>query len=207
MCGNCLKNATDCVYDVATSKQESKTQLRDGESSQHGVKRRREMSRPIDSDMEESHSSVGEMKEFSGGDGGGGTVRPPRQGSQAIEARLDKLTNMIEKLSKVNGRLSIEEMNRQLRSIHQDVESRKESNEITKHHGEKRGSQSQPSSPKRTTDSSGDEFPVPSGNATDLVDPIGSLNLGHLSLEDGGKSRCDLSLLSTAAFQAATTCS
>jgi hypothetical protein len=45
-------------------------------------------------------------------------------------------------------------------------------------------------SPRRVTaESSGDEFPIPSGQATDLVDPVGSLNLGHLSLEDGGRSR------------------
>ena len=44
--------------------------------------------------------------------------------------------------------------------------------------------------PRRAAaDSSGDEFPIPSGHATDLVDPVGSLNLGHLSLEDGGRSR------------------
>lgn len=49
---------------------------------------------------------------------------------------------------------------------------------------------SRPASPRRVAaESSGDEFPIPSGQATDLVDPVGSLNLGHLSLEDGGRSR------------------
>lgn len=47
-----------------------------------------------------------------------------------------------------------------------------------------------PVSPTRATvEPTGDEFPIPSGQAHDLVDPIGSLNLGHLSLEDGGRSR------------------
>ena len=50
------------------------------------------------------------------------------------------------------------------------------------------GSDNNPhSEARRAADSSGDEFPIPSGPATDLVDPV--LNLGHLSLEDGGKSR------------------
>lgn len=45
-------------------------------------------------------------------------------------------------------------------------------------------------SPRRfAIDSSGDEFPIPSGQATDLVDPVGTLNIGHLSLDDGGSSR------------------
>jgi hypothetical protein len=49
---------------------------------------------------------------------------------------------------------------------------------------------SRQSSPRRAAaESSGDEFPIPSGQATDLVDPVGSLNLGHLSLDDGGRSR------------------
>lgn len=49
---------------------------------------------------------------------------------------------------------------------------------------------SRQSSPRRApAESSNDEFPIPSGQATDLVDPVGSLNLGHLSLEDGGRSR------------------
>jgi len=41
------------------------------------------------------------------------------------------------------------------------------------------------------TESSDEEFPIPSGQMTDLVDPVGSLPLGHLSLssEDGGTSR------------------
>lgn len=184
-----MKNGTECVYDTAAPKKDDRAQHRDRDSSQHGIKRRREMSRQVDSDMEEAQSSVGELKDFASVHGAAGFAPPPRRGSQAIEARLDKLTNMIEKLSKANGSLSVEEMNRQLRTIHQDVESRNASNNGNNSHGDGTASQSRPSTPKRTTDSSGDEFPVPSGNATDLVDPIGSLNLGHLSLEDGGKSR------------------
>jgi TolA-binding protein len=184
-----VKTGAECVYDPMAVKKDDKAQLRDRDSPQHGVKRRREMSRPIDSDMEEAQSSVGGLKDFAAGHGAAAAAQQPRRGSQAIEARLDKLTNMIEKLSKANGSLSVEEMNRQLHAIHRDVEKRNASKNSTNNHGERTASHSRPSSPKKTADSSGDEFPVPSGNATDLVDPIGSLNLGHLSIEDGGKSR------------------
>lgn len=111
-----------------------------------------------------------------------------RRGSQAIEARLDKLTNMIESLSKAKGSLPVKEMSRQLQTISRDVDVR-----TTREHlaatsqisTPAKKSSSRATSPRRTGDSSGDEFPVPAGNAADPVDPIGSLNLGHLSLEDG----------------------
>lgn len=38
-------------------------------------------------------------------------------------------------------------------------------------------------------DSGSDEFPIPAGLETDLVDPVGTLNLGHLSLDECGKSQ------------------
>jgi hypothetical protein len=51
---------------------------------------------------------------------------------------------------------------------------------------------SRPLGPWRgATESSDEDFPILSGQMTDLVDPVGSLPLGHLSLslEDGGTSR------------------
>jgi hypothetical protein len=135
--------------------------------------------------MEESQSFMAGWKDNRGN-------QDSRSGSQAIEARLDKLANMIERLSKANGSLSVEEMSRQLRMMNQDIDLRTTSksapfagNGLTP----KNAPGSRAASPRRTTDSSGDEFPIPAGKATDLVDPIGNLNLGHLSLEDGGKSR------------------
>ena len=108
-------------------------------------------------------------------------------GPQAIAAQLNKLTNMIENLSKAKGPLPVEEMSRQLRAISQDVNqqasfgSRKALSQTS---SSNRMYNSRDSSPRRAGELSGDEFPVPAGNATDPVDPVG-LNLGHLSLEDG----------------------
>jgi hypothetical protein len=143
------------------------------------------MSRSIEGEIDESQSFLAGWKDTRGN-------QESRSGSQAIEARLDKLTNMIERLSKANGSLSVEEMGRQLRMMNQDIDARtipKSSTPAGKGLTPKNPSGSRATSPRRNPDSSGDEFPIPSGNATDLVDPIGSLNLGHLSLEDGGKSR------------------
>ena len=50
-------------------------------------------------------------------------------------------------------------------------------------------SRSRQESPRRNMDSSNEDFPIPAGLSTDDVDPVGTLNLGHLSLQDGGRSR------------------
>lgn len=46
----------------------------------------------------------------------------------------------------------------------------------------------QPDSPF-SADCSSDDFPIPNGQTTDLVDPLETSNLGHMSLGDGGRSR------------------
>lgn len=117
-------------------------------------------------------------------------------GSHAIEARLDKLTNMIESLSKAKGPLPVKEMSRQLQTISQDIDLRIPP-EAPSTPPQTTTSKTKPisraASPRRTADLSGDEFPIPAGDATDPVDPVGSINLGHLSLEDG-KSRYALDM-------------
>lgn len=105
-----------------------------------------------------------------------------KSGSQAIEARLDKLTSMIERLSKTNR--ALDQADRQLLLESAQRDSREVNGQVVKSEVHSR-----PPSPRRAAESSGDEFPIPAGHATDLVDPVGSLNLGHLSLEDGGRSR------------------
>lgn len=114
-------------------------------------------------------------------------LMPMRHGSNAIEARLDKLTSMIERLSKTKQPL--DSLERQLLSQTTGVAQSSQGN-VGKGNCKTLTSTSSPApSPRRTGDSSGDEFPIPSGRATDLVDPVGSLNLGHLSLDDSGRSR------------------
>ncbi|EAU34181.1 conserved hypothetical protein [Aspergillus terreus NIH2624] len=173
VCGNCVKNGTECVYDAPPQK-DAAGQSKNG----HGVKRRREMSRPLDDDpMEDLQSIYGHLKQ-AGSD--------QKIGSQAIEARLDKLTSMIERLSKTNQPL--DPADRQLLAQNVNLDAVKGDTRAATSHGQgvtlKRATP-RPDSPRRAADSSGDEFPIPSGHATDLVDPVGSLNLGHLSLEDG----------------------
>lgn len=195
ICGNCVKNGTECVYDAAPQKdsgtaprsqQGSGSGNTNGNGNGHGVKRRRESSRPLEDDETVGLQSVyGELKH----------EQPPQSpghkpGSQAIEARLDKLTSMIERLSKTNEpldqadkQLLLESAQRDSRPVNHPVKPDMKPDTAKAH------ADSRTASPRRMPELTGDEFPVPSGQATDLVDPVGSLNLGHLSLEDGGRSR------------------
>lgn len=107
---------------------------------------------------------------------------------RAIEARLDKLMSMIERLG--GNPHALEEAESQGVAPTGGVESAL-LEQLRQTTGTRNGQpSSRRSSPRRAAaESSSDEFPIPSGQATDIVDPVGSLNLGHLSLEDGGRSR------------------
>ncbi|GFN15989.1 putative C6 transcription factor [Aspergillus tubingensis] len=175
ICGNCVKNGTECVYDAAPQKDtESRSSI---SKNGHGVKRRRESSRPIEEDIDDIQSIYGHLKQSGASE----------QRSQAIEARLDKLTSMIERLSKTNQPPDVAGKQRLAPNV--KLEPAEGDPRLSNIAALKPTAGSRPDSPRRAAESSGDEFPIPAGHATDLVDPVGSLNLGHLSLEDGGRSR------------------
>lgn len=167
------------MFDVSSQKRED---ARDGPSrSGHGVKRRRETPRTWEDDVDELQSLYGHLRQ---------AESSPDQKSdpRAIETRLDKLMSMIERLGGTSQALEAAEKQSAASTAGMEsalMEELRQSNARNE-----RSVPSRPSSPRRAVaESSGDEFPIPSGQATDLVDPVGSLNLGHLSLEDGGKSR------------------
>lgn len=137
------------------------------------------MSRPLE---EEEADEIQSMY----GDLGRSESPSQKSGSHAIEARLDKLTSMIERLSKTNQALDQEDRQLLLESAQRD--SRQINGQSVKS-AVKSAVKSRGVSPRPAAESNSDEFPIPSGHATDLVDPVGSLNLGHLSLEEGGRSR------------------
>ncbi|KAI2720948.1 transcriptional regulator family: Fungal Specific TF [Penicillium roqueforti] len=174
ICGNCVKNNTECIYDVSSQKDDDR---RDGSPQNiHGIKRRREMPRTLEEDVDELQSLYGHLKRAES------TGEKPDP--SAIESRLDKLMSMIERLGR-NGQ-TLEDVEIQATAVEPpQLDDSRPSNSLD---GNKTPPRS--TSPRRiAAESSSDEFPIPSGQATDLVDPVGSLNLGHLSLEDGGRSR------------------
>ncbi|KAL4786343.1 hypothetical protein BJX76DRAFT_346335 [Aspergillus varians] len=166
ICGNCVKNGTECIYDPSSHQDAGLGSGRRDKDGGHGVKRRREASRQLEDDIEDLQSMYGRLRQ----------AGPSEQ--KSIESRLDKLTSMIERLSKTSQPLDPAE--------HQLLAQQNAALDISpKVESGTSNGDSIPNSPRRTVESSSDEFPIPAGHATDLVDPVGSLNLGHLSLEDG----------------------
>lgn len=170
------------MYDVSSHKREdAHTNANVPESSGrsgHGVKRRRATPRTWEEDVDELQSIYGHLRQAGSSEGN-------KSDPRAIENRLDKLMSMIEKIGGTGQPL--EDAERQA-TLGADQSFLEEVRQNSARNG--RPISSRPSSPRRmAAESSGDEFPIPSGQATDLVDPVGSLNLGHLSLDDGGRSR------------------
>lgn len=142
----------------------------------HGVKRRRQTPRTWEEDVDELQTIYGQMRQTE-------TSAGQKSNPRAIEHRLDKLMSMIDRLGSSAQAPEAAEKNAAV-----ELALLEELRQTHARNG--RAVSSRPSSPRRAAaESSGDEFPIPSGQATDLVDPVGSLNLGHLSLDDGGRSR------------------
>lgn len=130
-------------------------------------------------------------------------MEPPTEEPRTLEARLDRLTSMVEKLSRANGAQTIgsDENDETEDRSQSDIRNRARNRDVSRlsvstanKWGQRSGSiwekdLSRPSSSERPSRPPSDEFPIPTGASTDLVDPMGSLNLGHLSLQDGGRSR------------------
>ncbi|KAJ5998118.1 hypothetical protein N7499_005503 [Penicillium canescens] len=177
ICGNCVKNNTECIYDASAQRDEG---ARDTSQHTHGVKRRRENAQILEEGVDELQSIYGHLKQAE-------SSTSDKSDPRAIESRLDKLMSMIERLGGTNQ--ALEAAAEKDTTLDTKVEPTT-SNDPRPSHTHGNVALSRPASPRRiAAESSGDEFPIPSGRATDLVDPVGSLNLGHLSLEDGGRSR------------------
>ncbi|KMU92341.1 hypothetical protein CIHG_10164 [Coccidioides immitis H538.4] len=184
MCGNCLKNGSECVYDSRSLLQQN----RSSQDHHSRVKRRREPPKPAEASLAEI------LSPYAGVQGSLG-LGEQKSGSGEIAARLDRLTSMIERLSRTNAPLTPQESDPLFQGVRSLYQASEQSPTDVRRYGiaassASSRSQSRQPSPRRPSDSgSNEDFPIPAGLSTDLVDPVGTLNLGHLSLEDGGKSR------------------
>ncbi|KAJ5226490.1 hypothetical protein N7468_007715 [Penicillium chermesinum] len=180
ICGNCAKTGADCVYDTSSQKQKD---TRDTASRNQGTKRRRGTPRSWEDDVRDLQSTYGPARHTEGS-----AQSPDKSDPRAIEARLNNLMSVIERIGGTTQAYELAE--KHAKSPSATVESALLDELRQSNARSAKNASPRPSSPARAAmESSGDEFPIPSGQATDLVDPIGSLNLGHLSLEDGGRSR------------------
>lgn len=109
---------------------------------------------------------------------------------RSIEERLDFLTNMVEKLSKNNaasGEESLDELSRE-GSVFMEMYGNKNKPEKPKLRHRPLELKSRSDSLENTEESSRAESPSSTdrGATNEANDPVAALNLGHLSLQDGG---------------------
>lgn len=215
VCGNCVKARDDCVYDSNGATRSSPTSIGSTPRNfvpqyvspsdyQSGLKRRR-MSIRDTGDNGNAASWVSEGDD-SGGDLETGRARSAEQPvvtPKDIESRLDRLTAMVEELSR-DGKSRPSEF------VYGIVE--KQSNpaqahplglkEPPSHHSAGKidtdprqlSQKKEQNHPNEILSEPGhreheDNFPLPMGQQSDLVDPVSDLTLGHLSLQEGGRSR------------------
>ncbi|OAX79804.1 hypothetical protein ACJ72_05876 [Emergomyces africanus] len=185
ICGTCEKTKSECIY--SSSSLADPFQLRHhSQDNSHGIKRRREFNDPLNSDGSsvEVLSPYNILREIQRGQD---ALREQYSDSKVIAARLDQLTAVVEQWVRANGaHIQRQSQQHDAPTKHDGPELPGSLLDISPAVGTSKSTLCQTG---QATSSSGDDFPIPSGLETDLVDPVGSLNLGHLSLEDGGKSR------------------
>ena len=194
-CGNCAKSNDQCVY---STNERLNSAIGDSspEELRQGAKRRRESTYQRDGSSDFTSPS-------SNGTAGQDAADPPHPDA-SIETRLDRLTQLVEALSKNNGTAETtakgaselgmrqERANGSQPPLSPDKDRNKDVDLLGPSHSSTRKraapTGSHPGGTEPTPDSAGFEFEIPS-NASATGDPIANLNLGYLSIQDGGRTR------------------
>jgi hypothetical protein len=176
-CGNCVKNQERCEW--STDSRGSST-LPDGSPElARNIKRRK-----TDTAGEDDDGLSEEPSPASNGTKENGAV------SGGIEERLDRLTQLVEALSRGNHDEAAAHLESEF-GLRKENVSRRAPSPAT--NGEDDDSPMIPSSRRasRTLSpgNSDDAFEIPTADSVDLEDPLSKLNLGYLSVQEGGRSR------------------
>lgn len=177
VCGTCAKNGSICVYDEESRKDGATCREARGAQWPGQTQRTSEEEDPTGEHLEHLPADV----QF----GQIGSSDDKSSNMNGLVSRMDKVISAIEQLDAEgnqaaaidtdNNGTEIAPMNYSKKRI-QSVSSRPAS------------PPSQPTAPVR-----GDEYPASSGDAVDLADSMENLDLGHLILEDDGRSRLVIS--------------
>lgn len=173
MCGNCAKNSTECAYDTELHQDDARPNRT---RRANRTKRRREIGH-TEENANENLPTYETLRQTSSSNG-------QKTDLTAVEAHLAQLVSLVERLRKDNQAHESTEMQLAVSNSGVETAPMKEGNFRTESVVEESGS---PSS--AAADCSSDDFPIPKGQTTDLVDPLETSNLGHMSLGDGGRSR------------------
>ena len=177
-CGNCLKNQERCEW--STESRGSSTLADSSPELARNFKRRKTDTAGEDDDDDSSE----ELSPGSNGTKENGAV------NGGIEERLDRLTQLVEALSRGNHDeattrlesefgLRKEKVSRRAPSPANNVEDDDSPRILSSRRASRALS---PGNPDRT-------FEIPTADSADLEDPLSKLNLGYLSVQEGGRSR------------------
>ncbi|KGO46689.1 Signal recognition particle, SRP19 subunit [Penicillium expansum] len=170
VCGNCAKNSTECAYDAELQQDTTQTNRK----RTNRTKRRRD-TRHSEENADERLPTYAPSRQASSSHG-------QKTDLSAVEAHLAQLVSLVERLRKDNQAHGSTEMS--TASLRPSVETAP----MDDGNLPRKSIAAQPDSPF-SADCSSDDFPIPNGQTTDLVDPLETSNLGHMSLGDGGRSR------------------
>jgi hypothetical protein len=180
VCGNCLKTQDQCVYS-ANNRSESIANESSPEEIRRAAKRKK-------SDNYQRESSADNTSPSSNGSGGQESAATPAA-SGSIESRLDRLTQLVEALNRKNnsevGDKVLPEfgIRKEKRNSH-GFTGDKEVDELQQV-GVHDSKPSKGSQPRKASA----EFQLPSANPGESADPLENINMGYLSIQEGGRTR------------------
>ena len=180
MCTNCAKTGDECIYDTTIRSEQSAPGEPSPEQYRQGLKRPRQ-ERASRSSFSENYTSPSS----NGWDHQDHTANP----SDSIESRLDRLTTLVEALSK----RPTETESVDIEKIGSYIEQAKEKNDdklrVTGRPVARRFSTGRRPTYLTGSESENNSRRPSKVDPVDLADPTSNLNIGYLSLQDGGRSR------------------
>ena len=180
VCGNCLKSQDQCTYST-NNRSGSIANESSPEETRRAAKRKK-------TDNYQRESSADNTSPSSNGSGGQESAATPAT-SGSIESRLDRLTQLVEALNRNNNP---EASNKALPEFGIRKEKRnghgftgdKEVDEL-RQLGAHDSRPSKGSRPRKATA----EFQLPSASSGESADPLENINMGYLSIQEGGRTR------------------
>jgi hypothetical protein len=180
VCGNCGKTQDGCVY-TTNNRSGSFVTESSPEDARQGAKRKK-------TDTYQRESSADNTSPSSNGSGGPELAATPAT-NVSIESRLDRLTQLVEALNKNNGAEAVSKVLPEF-GIRQETRngraftSDKEADDLlfVAPTGSRQAKQNHSRDPSA-------ESQLPSANSAEPADPLEDINMGYLSIQEGGRTR------------------
>jgi hypothetical protein len=180
VCGNCAKTQEQCVYST-NNRSGSLITESSPEDTRHGAKRKK-------TDTYQRESSADNTSPSSNGSGAPELAATPAT-NVSIESRLDRLTQLVEALNRNSGAEAVSKVLpefgiRQEKRNGNVFTADKEADELlfAPASGTRQGKRDHSRDASR-------EFQLPLPSSVESGDPLENINMGYLSIQEGGRTR------------------